>query len=213
MADDDPSFRPFSFFDLPRELRNIIYRQLKLNFSETEIQECCYLNSSVETIAPHARRISRQFKRELGEEPGSTTTLSPWDAPDFDYYKPIPGEALIKSTTNLAIWLFAFCKDVLEGQCKEDCVAGGELRKHKSWIRGLVLRLPDLKAIHIYLTIEWSSQGEFGWPEAPHAPSCKRELSSVLEIEKLKSVHVYKMIRGPGEAAEHDQDEGKLWVS
>ena len=189
MDQSPPSKHIFSFFELPAELREMVYESLQRTYDH--IDEDAKTNKaikapgngdeelnnySIRMIPPRFRQISKQFKDEIEAHMRKTTTFVFEECHSECYALGIVSppnlpSMVTESTTQVLLKLHAWCTSAnVTGPkvCGEHCGAIDDIDAHQSYMGVLLEDFSGLKSCEIELRITCAVDDEEAWPESKH---------------------------------------------
>lgn len=214
MADNNPSDES-PFFELPRELRNMIYDHLRdhcavIDGKEGNDQKHVRLNgmtATIETVAPHIFLVSKRVAAEVMAQADTSMTLHLTTA------RPLPQGApqLPLSLTNKlkgAIFNLTALSGLDCQTAGQRCGAASDIRYHEGWIRDMQHALEDPIPIHVNICIQGCEQeGPFTWPERPHTTILGIAAGKLARDAGITSMSVYRC------KSYRVLDLGEVWLS
>ena len=196
MADGKSSEGLFPFFDLPAELQDMIYNNLRqvVKVSDKSKNYGKHFHTFVYALAPHVRLVIHQFKEEAENRIKKQTLLVMEDYSLELMHSPPPLHSWItENTTHVMVILMACCDAAaVDGSCEESCPAGFDVEMHKAWIERLLPNLPRAITLHVDLTIRCAFDDQHCWPKAAHAPNLTNLLHDFVKMDRLTTLVVNK---------------------
>ena len=195
----NPSEPRSPLFNLPRELRNIIYENLKGTFSiaqpDADLENLPKVG--VHRLIPHFRLFNTQFKYEAEAQAWKKTTLTLEDNPKpWTRIMPEIPPNILTLTTDVEIKLMAV-SEVIQVPERGHVTARGrtspaEISAHQDWISSLKNQLPNLEALRIDIYIRGFRHDKDVQPGHPHPSWLNAALERFVETDGITVLKVYE---------------------
>lgn len=183
MAEAAVSAKQFPFFDLPQELRDMVYDNLKRSYYADRLHYPIYDSdeATVESVVPSARLISHRFSQELYEKDGRDRTLVLPYCPEIRYVPLDLYPKISDAITKINMTMLAHRS--YGRSCNFWCATSEEIPDVRKGMAALIPKLPNLKSINACINVEWPEHGGQNWPDcSPHPVKSQHELDEFVKM-------------------------------
>lgn len=193
----------FPFFDLPAELREMIYSHISTVKCGTPHQDQYGMDIFVRSPVAHSYRISKRFNDELTEHVAlARDTCLTVEDNLLPLTIPYPVEPLINPDMHYDIHRVeafydgrdCFAADWEDKVCGDTCCA--LVRRFSLHIKfaldRITMRLPNVEYIRITLYVCCPADDRSGWPVSQHGPGLQRIIESLTTFHGMSELRVYK---------------------
>ncbi|KAK4499033.1 hypothetical protein PRZ48_009545 [Zasmidium cellare] len=191
----------FRFFDLPPELREMVYDYLaedEISVVKPELQASLSVQDAPLT---NMLLVNHQMKNEYHKIAAKKTTLVFSDHENFNFTLPsVPSN--LPNVTKISVRSFVVCED----RCPLDCTyceAAMDLRQSVELILKIQSTMQHVPSLEVNLGVWWKGEGKYNWPATPHRQDVIDVLyNKLIEVPKLSRINVY---RSPHRCLEPDK--------
>ena len=194
MRSDVSTERPFPFFDLPGELRDVIYDDLKV--FKPALKKNDHAGSPekalVQTIPLHIRLVSRRFKKEAESRVRQGIVLQINGHAIFGLLQSSLVPWAIEAVTNVELSLTAWCPSATVCSSSLDCRGRKDLSKHNKMTKHAFTDLRNIKALSVEINILLPQEDRTMWPNTPHGLKLHKEIMRYVDVPHMTSLRVHK---------------------
>lgn len=186
-----------SFFDLPAEIRNDIYDELKVTRYSRPLKAEYRPYVYIETLVPHARLINRRLKQEAEAQISKSSKLTLKDRSGEGCGSPAqlrrPGWSwCLELVTHVEVEMHLWCEN-----CRRRCTVTRGLSHDIDWLERLVMDLPKLESVDVAIYFMWFPDCEESWTDVPYGTSGAPAFGTALkrlvrEVPQTTNVKAYR---------------------